>query len=116
MATRPFIIILKKRVTMQILNVMLQIIIVFFAIMGVYDFIRHLLDTYVQKKSGSSCKIYVESCESENVEYLIRFAESRFIFGDYSEIFDGIVLSENVKTDREVFDRLSEEYDNVFLE
>ena len=101
---------------MQILNVMLQIIIIFFAIMGVYDFIRHLLDTYIQKKSGATCKVYVESCEKENVEYLVRFAESRFVFGDYSGIFDGIVLSDSVNTDKDVLERLRGEYDNVFSE
>ena len=74
---------------MQLFILFIQIAVGFFAAVGVYFFFsRVILDWYVQKKSSAVCKIYLFGCKSDP-EYAVRFAESRFLKGDYAVFFDG---------------------------
>ena len=98
---------------MQLFILFIQIAVGFFAAVGVYFFFsRVIFDWYVQKKSSAVCKIYLFSCKSDP-EYAVRFAESRFLKGDYAVFFDGLVISDDIDIDPQLFDRLYEECKNA---
>ena len=101
---------------MQLFILFIQIAVGFFAAVGVYFFFsRVIFDWYVQKKSSAVCKIYLFSCKSDP-EYAVRFAESRFLKGDYAVFFDGLVISDDIDIDPQLFDRLYEEFVNITVE
>ncbi len=88
----------------------IQIIIGLFALIGIYEFIRTIFDAHIIKKAGVKCKVLI--CRNENdAEYAIRFAESRFVLGEYADFFEGIALSEDVKIDKEKLKQINAEFD-----
>lgn len=87
----------------------IQIIIGLFALIGIYEFIRTIFDAHIIKKAGVKCKVLICINESD-AEYAIRFAESRFVLGEYADLFDGIALSQNVKIDNEELKQLNKEF------
>lgn len=99
---------------MQVFALTGQILLIFFAIIGVHAFFRGLADTYTQKRAGAVCRIYLDTCKGD-VEYAVRFAESRFIQGDYAAFFDGMMLSDSLDLDVQTFDRLNREFGNLTL-
>ena len=97
---------------MSDLILVFQVIAGLFAIYGLCEFIRRFIDMYVISKSGAVCKIVLEECDSD-AEYAIRFAESRFLSGDYADFFDKLQISDNVDIDVNTFVKLQEEFGNI---
>ena len=97
---------------MQLFYIALQIILDFFAVLGIYAFITKLLDHRVQKRAGAVCTVHMEKCAGD-AEYAIRFAESRFLSGDYADFFDGITLSDEVEIEPDTYERLNREFGNL---
>ena len=89
----------------------IQVILGLFSIYGICEFVRRFIDMYVICRSEAVCKITLESCD--DAEYSIRFIESRFLSGDYADLFDGLVISENVCISNEDFDKLDSEFGNI---
>ena len=90
----------------------LQIFLGLFSLLGIYEFIRKIVDDYMIKKSGVACKIYIYKCDCD-AEYAIRFAESRFLYGDYASFFDGICLGKEVAIDEQALLKLERENRNI---
>ena len=94
---------------MEQLILAIQIILGLFALMGIYDFIRAMFDAHVMKKAGAKCKVLICSC-TDDVEYALRFAESRFVLGEYADFFDGIALSSKVDIKNDKLKELNREF------
>lgn len=92
-----------------------QIIFGIFAVYGLCVFVRSLADAYVIAKSGAVCSIVIKKC-GENAEYAVRFAESRFVFGDYGGFFDEIVLADGVSVSADELERLRKEFENISID
>lgn len=86
--------------------ILLQIAVGFFAAVGVYLTARSVLDTVVMKKANASCTVVIK--KSNDAEYAVRFAESRFI-GEYGRFFDEIT----VRSDSESVRQLKSEFGNL---
>ena len=80
-----------------------------FAVIGVYASARVLLDAHVRRRAGAVCEIYIKSCEGD-AEYAVRFAESRFIYGEYAGFFDSVSLSEDIRLSPYDYERLCAEF------
>lgn len=89
--------------------VALQIFMGLFTLLGIYDFIRSIFDAHVMKKARAKCKVLICSC-TDDVEYAIRFAQSRFVLGEYADFFDGIALSSKVEINNEKLKDLNKEF------
>ena len=94
---------------MDQLIIALQIFLGLFTLLGIYDFIRSIFDAHVMKKAGAKCKVLICSC-TDDVEYAVRFAESRFVLGEYADFFDGIALSSKVDIKNEDLNALNKEF------
>lgn len=92
----------------------LQAIIGLFAVVGVWFTVRMILDAAVKRRSGLKMQITVISCKGD-AEYAVRFAESRFVYGEYAGFFSGITLSEAVPIKSEAYERLRTEFPNLCL-
>ena len=92
----------------------LQAVIGLFAVIGVWFTARIFLDAAVKKRSGLKMQITVISCKGD-AEYAVRFAESRFVYGEYAGFFSGITLSEAVPMKSETYKRLQAEFPNLCL-
>lgn len=90
----------------------LQIITGLFAIYGLCEFIRRIIDIYTINKSGAVCKIVLEECSSDT-EYAIRFAQSRFLMGDYGDLFREIEISDNIDKNIKELESLNKEFGNI---
>ena len=89
-----------------------QVIAGLFAIYGLCEFIRRFIDMYVINKSDAVCKITLEKCNGD-AEYAVRFAESRFLSGDYADFFDNLEISDSVDIDDDTFVKLEKEFGNI---
>ena len=90
----------------------IQVIAGLFAIYGICEFIRRFIDMYVICKSGAVCKIVLEKC-NDDAEYAVRFAESRFLSGDYADFFDKLEISDSIDIDVVTFEKLEKEFGNI---
>ena len=90
----------------------IQVIAGLFAIYGICEFIRRFVDMYVICKSGAVCKITIEKCNGDT-EYAVRFAESRFLSGDYADFFNTLEISESVDINTDTFNNLKAEFKNI---
>ena len=97
---------------MENIILIFQVLTGIFAIYGVCEFIRRFIDMYVISKSGAVCKIVLESCD-DDAEYIVRFAESRLLSGDYADFFNKIEISDCVDIDNETFEKLDTEFGNI---
>ena len=97
---------------MSDLVLVFQVIEGLFAIYGLCEFIRRFIDMYVICKSGAVCKITLEKCNGD-AEYAVRFAESRFLSGDYADFFDKLEISDSVDIDDDTFVKLEKEFGNI---
>ncbi len=95
------------------LYVVFCIAVCLFALYGMYEAIRKMADIYVQKKSGAACDIIIKKCDKKYVEYIVRFAESRFLYGDYSIMFENIRISKDAQADEKLTEKLNYEFGNV---
>lgn len=87
----------------------LQGIIGIFAVIGFYLTVRIFLDAMVKRRSRLKMTVTILSCQGDP-EYAVRFAESRFVYGEYAGFFSGVTLSENVPISHELAARLSAEF------
>lgn len=97
---------------MQDFLTVLQIVLGIFALFGIYSYIRSAIDSFVMSKAGAKCKILICSC-NEDPEYVVRFAESRFVYGEYAGFFDGIILSDKVDISESQYTKLNNEFNNI---
>ena len=89
-----------------------QIVTGLFALYGLCEFIKRILDMYVICKSEAVCKIVLQ-VPGENPEYIIRFVESRFFNGDYADLFNRLEIPKDAKVDRVTIENLNDEFGNI---
>ena len=97
---------------MSDLVLVIQVISGLFAIYGLCEFVRRFVDMYVISKSGAVCKIVLKK-SNEKAEYAIRFAESRFLSGDYANFFNELEISDGVDIDIDTLKKLNSEFGNI---
>ena len=97
---------------MSDLVLIIQVIAGLFAVYGICEFIRRFVDMYVINKAGAVCKIVLHTT-NEDAEYAIRFAESRFLNGDYADFFDELQIDKTVDMDCETLEKLQNEFKNI---
>ena len=90
-----------------------EIILCFFAILGVYFLVTKIIDGAVAKNAPSENFIYIDWCDKDDLEYLVRFFESRVVHGDLDGLVNGIIIGSKVGVDAAEFDKLSKEFDNI---
>ncbi len=87
----------------------LQAVLGVFACIGLYLTVRILLDAIVKHKSGVRLIVYIESCTGDP-EYAVRFAESRFVHGEYAGFFSRVAVSHTLILTQEQKRQLQAEY------
>ena len=92
--------------------IILQIFAGLFSVVGLFNFIRKVIDRYVINRSQAACKIILYKT-GPDAEYTLRFLESRFAFGEYADLIDGIVLAEGVQVSEEIIQKLNSGYANI---
>lgn len=100
---------------MQDLVLIFQVIAGIFAVYGFCEFVRRFIDVYVINKAGAVCKLVLYTT-NEDAEYAVRFAESRFLSGDYADFFDELQIAKSVDIDCETFTKLQNEFRNISRE
>lgn len=90
----------------------LQGVIGIFAVIGFYLTVRILFDAVVKYRSGLKMTVYIMSCNGDP-EYAVRFAESRFVYGEYAGFFSGVTVSESVPAEKELYARLQAEFPDL---
>ncbi|MBP5245735.1 MAG: hypothetical protein J6036_04705 [Clostridia bacterium] len=95
------------------LRVMLCVAVCLLALYGIYEIVKKIFDIYVQKKSGVVCDVIIKKCRKEYVEYALRFAESRFCYGDCRALFENLILSKNIQNSENIVKKLNDEFGNV---
>lgn len=99
---------------MSVFCAVIDIFLCFFAVLGLYFSVTKLTDRIAAKNAPSKCIIVIEGCQEDSIEYLIRFLESRLLYGEFEAFFDGITISPTLHADDSVISRLSEEYGNIY--
>lgn len=77
----------------------LQGVVGIFAAIGFYLTVRIFLDAVVKRRSGLKMQVVILSYKGDP-EYAVRFAESRFVYGEYAGFFEGVTLSEAIPLDK----------------
>ncbi len=87
----------------------LQGVVGIFAAIGFYLTVRIFLDAIVKRRSGLKMQVVILSYKGDP-EYAVRFAESRFVYGEYAGFFEGVTLSEAIPLDKATAARLKAEF------
>lgn len=87
----------------------LQGVVGIFAAIGFYLTVRIFLDAVVKRRSGLKMQVVILSYKGDP-EYAVRFAESRFVYGEYAGFFEGVTLSEAIPLDKATAARLKAEF------
>ena len=87
----------------------LQGVVGIFAAIGFYLTVRIFLDAVVKRRSGLKMQVVILSYKGDP-EYAVRFAESRFVYGEYAGFFEGVTLSEAIPLDKTTAARLKAEF------
>ena len=87
----------------------LQGVVWIFAAIGFYLTVRIFLDAVVKRRSGLKMRVVILSYTGDP-EYAVRFAESRFVYGEYAGFFEGVTLSESLPLDKTAAARLKAEF------
>lgn len=95
--------------------IIFQIFAGIFSILGIYEFLRKVFDRYVINRSQAACKILIYK-SGPDAEYSLRFLESRFAYGEYADLFDGIIIAEETQVPEEVIVKLNSGYANIVKE
>ena len=91
-----------------------EIIICFFAVIGMACLTVIFFDSYTASKTGLNASIKINSIKDpENPEYSIRILESLIVHSNLSNIIGKIELDKNVPFDSNTFKKLAEEYGNL---
>lgn len=98
---------------MQYIYLFIQIVFGFFAIFGIYEFAKKLTDAYIIRRSGLKCRFLIENVKGD-AEYALRFIESRFLYGDYTNLFSGVTLLEKIDITPETYEKLNKEFKNIY--
>lgn len=92
--------------------IILQIFAGIFSILGIYEFLRKVIDRYVINRSQAACKIILYKT-GPDAEYTLRFLESRFAYGEYADLIDGIIIAEDALVPEEIIQKLNSAYTNI---
>ena len=85
----------------------------FFGVLGVYFLLSFVLDRLCEKRANAKCFVLIEEVDEREIEYLVRFLESRFVNGEFSNLFSGIAISKTLPCDREKLKPLIVEFKNI---
>lgn len=100
---------------MAVFQSVAEILLCFFAVLGMYFTVSFISDRVTIRSAPSKTLLYIEQCDSENLEYLIRFYQSRLINGDFSGTINGILLPRNIGLDVETEEKLCAEFENIYF-
>lgn len=100
---------------MAVFQTVAEIFLCFFSVLGLYFTVTYISDSITIKNAPSSTLLYIEQCDSENLEYLIRFYQSRLINGDFSGLINGILLPRNCGLDMKTQEKLCKEFKNIYF-
>jgi len=100
---------------MTVFQSITEIILCFFAVLGLYFFVSYIMDCISFRKAPSKTLLYIEECNADNLEYLIRLYESRIICGDFDGMIYGILLPRDNGLDIETSSKLCNEFGNIYF-
>jgi len=94
-------------------NTILSILLCFFAIFGIIDITKYLLNRIYEKRLYGKYTILIDNTyENTDIEYLIRYMESTVI-GRHDKLISGITISSEVMISNELYQKLQNEFDNL---
>ena len=99
---------------MAIWTIFGQILLSIFAILGIWDSLRLLLNAISAKRNKLSLEVYIgHAANDSELEYTIRFVEDYLSNDDISHLFRGIVVGPEVAVSNQTLCALQKEYQNV---
>lgn len=101
---------------MAVFKSILDIFICFFSIFGVYFVVMSIFDRIAFYKAPSKTVLYIKEYRTEDLEYLVRFYESRIINGDFEDMISGIVIKRENGTCENTVEKLAKEFGNIYFE
>lgn len=95
----------------------LEIVLLFFAVLGAVYTAVGLLDAYTLKRAGLSCRLKIVSIyprRDEQVEYAVRMSESVLSHTPLGTVTHGLLLPKEL-CDEKMYEMLFREYGNIVL-
>ncbi len=99
---------------MSIVGAIIEIFVCFWCVIGLYYGITKLLDISAAKNAPSNSVILIRQCNKGDIDYLVRFFEGRVV-GELEKLVDGIAIDRNVEINNELFEKLKDEFGNIYL-
>ena len=91
-----------------------EIVICFFAVLGIYFSATRFFDCYTAKRSGIRAKITVFGIDNcKNAEYAIRILACQIAHSPMCGIIHSVEINQSATDDCELIDRLSCEFKNI---
>lgn len=100
---------------MAVIGAIIEIFICFFCVIGLYFCVTRISDGFIKKNAPSKSLILIEECDEQNLEYLIRFYQSRIVNSDFDGLICGIAVGKSTGVDQAFVDRLNLEYGNIYF-
>lgn len=100
---------------MTVFQSITEIIICFFAVLGLHFAVSCIFDSISFRKAPSKTYLFIEQCDTKNLEYLIRLYESRINSGEFDDMICGIMLPQNIGLDDETSSKLCREFENIYF-
>ena len=101
---------------MSVLVSFCEILVCFFSVFGIYFLVTSIFDRVAFLKAPSQTLLYIKDCDNENIEYLVRFYESRIIRGDFEDMIVGILIKRRGDFCEETLEKLAKEFENIYFE
>lgn len=96
------------------LYLLAEIIVCFFAVLGIYFSAVRMFDCYTAKRSGIKAKITVHGINnSKNAEYAIRILACQIAHSPLCDIIQSIEITSSATDNGELVDRLACEFENI---
>ena len=96
------------------LYVVLEIILCFFAIVGIVCTVFEFFDLYTAKKSGLALDVHIKNAENiPNPEYSVRVLESMLNHSALYGITQNIIIPKQFFADDILFEKLALQYKNI---
>lgn len=93
---------------------LIEITVCFFAVLGIYFTVSHMINTRVFKNSGIYAKITVYSIKNRHdTEYALRNLMCRVHRGAFCGIANTVVIKKSVAADEKIIEKLSAEFGNL---
>ncbi len=95
------------------LYIAFELVICFFAIIGVMYLAFGIVDTYTTRKCGAHCSIVIDRVDSGDIEYAIRIIEGIVTRDELYGFVDSVVVPREVCDDDRMIELLGKEFGNI---